>query len=160
MCRALSGSSTRRLLLATEADRLKTSPARPACRQPAAGQARDGSCVHCDSLSEGGTISLCCIATATPQHFTVTSQQDGHLPAQEFPAPSRRKQVCAAPGPCPLDSSRQALEGLDGAGFSRIPLRNCSPVNRKRSLTPGWACRSGVSFTCHRHRRARAIWEY
>jgi hypothetical protein len=40
-----------------------------------------------DSLDEGGAqLCPCGIATATPQHFTVASHTDIHMPAQKFPA--------------------------------------------------------------------------
>ena len=40
-----------------------------------------------DSLDEGGAqLCPCGIATATPQHFTVVSHTDIHMPAQKFPA--------------------------------------------------------------------------
>jgi hypothetical protein len=95
------------------------------------------------SAKEGPSL-LCGIATATPQHFTVTSRQT----ATCQPRSSLRRHDGSRCGPlrCPPDSSRQALKGLDDAGSSRTSLRNCSPVIGKRSLTPGWACRSGVSF--------------
>ena len=39
-----------------------------------------------DSLDEGGAqLCPCGIATATPQHFTVASRADIHMPAPEFP---------------------------------------------------------------------------
>jgi hypothetical protein len=52
-----------------------------------AGKDRDGSRVHCNSFDEGGAqLCPCGIATATPQHFTVASQTDIHMPTHEFPA--------------------------------------------------------------------------
>src|SRR4051794_8006768 len=39
-----------------------------------------------DSLDEGGAqLCPCGIATATPQHFTVASRPDIHMPARKFP---------------------------------------------------------------------------
>src|SRR4051812_15925304 len=39
-----------------------------------------------DSLDEGGAqLCPCGIATATPQHFTVASRPDIHMPARTFP---------------------------------------------------------------------------
>ena len=54
-----------------------------------AGKDRDGSRVHCNSFGEGGAqFYPCGIATANPQHFTVASRADIHMPAREFPAPA------------------------------------------------------------------------
>ncbi|MGH8824769.1 MAG: SDR family oxidoreductase [Jiangellaceae bacterium] len=40
-----------------------------------------------DSLGEGGAqLCPCGIATATPQHFTMASGTDIHMPAPKFPA--------------------------------------------------------------------------
>jgi hypothetical protein len=40
-----------------------------------------------DSLDEGGAqLCPCGIATTTPQHFTVASRTDIHMPARKFPA--------------------------------------------------------------------------
>ena len=113
---ALSGSSTRRLLLATEADRLETSPARPACR-PAAGQTGTAPVFTVIRSAKEGPSLLCGIATATPQHFTVTSRQT----ATCQPRSLRRhdgSRVCPLRGPCPPDSIRQALRDL----MTLVPL--------------------------------------
>jgi hypothetical protein len=62
------------------------------------GQDQGGSRVHCDSLDEGGAqLCPCGIATLTPQHFTVASQDDTLMSAWEFPIPPRRNRCAPRP---------------------------------------------------------------
>src|SRR5262249_33838852 len=72
--------------------------ARPlAARDPAD---RDGSCIHCDSLDEGGAqLCPCGLATATPQIFTVASRQAAHARPESAP---RNEGDGYAPLPVPI----------------------------------------------------------
>ena len=50
------------------------------------GKDRNGSRVIYNSLDEGGAqLRPCGIATITPQHFTVASRANIHMPTREFP---------------------------------------------------------------------------
>ena len=49
-----------------------------------------------NSLDEGGAqLCPCGIATATPQHFTVASRANIHMPTRKFPTPTNRSDGCA-----------------------------------------------------------------
>jgi len=49
-----------------------------------------------NSLDEGGAqLCPCGIATATPQHFTVASRADIHMPTRKFPLPDFIGSGCA-----------------------------------------------------------------
>jgi hypothetical protein len=51
-----------------------------------------------DSLNEGGAqLCPCGIATATPQHFTMASKTDNHMPAPEFPDAVARDECAPHP---------------------------------------------------------------
>ena len=51
-----------------------------------------------NSLDEGGAqLCPCGIATVTPQHFTVASQDDTHMSAWEFPIPPKRNRCAPRP---------------------------------------------------------------
>jgi hypothetical protein len=111
MRRALPGSEYYRGSAPSRAGQPTAGSAHPrALAAPENGQDRDGSRVHCDSLSEGGAqLCPCGIATATPQHFTVASRTGTRTPAQKFPAQIGR--VRTAPGPYPPDLSRFTFRG-------------------------------------------------
>jgi len=50
------------------------------------------------SLDEGGAqLCPCGIATPTPQHFTVASRTDIHMPARKFPTPTIRSRCAPHP---------------------------------------------------------------
>jgi hypothetical protein len=87
MCRALPDSDYYRGSAPSRTDRSTVDPTQttaPDTRR----QGRTGTVpvfTH-NSLDEGGAqLCPCGIATATPQHFTVASQADIHMPAHEFP---------------------------------------------------------------------------
>jgi hypothetical protein len=114
MCRALPGSEYYDGSAPSRSDRLTMRPARlPTPDVQGQGQDRDGSRVHCDSLDEGGAqLYPCGIATTTPQHFTVASQDDIHMTARKFPAPARTpERVRTAPSPYPPDLSWFTFRG-------------------------------------------------
>ena len=49
-----------------------------------------------NSLDEGGAqLCPCGIATVTPQHFTVASRANIHMPTREFPIPTISRDRCA-----------------------------------------------------------------
>ena len=69
-------------------DRSTMDPAQPSCRMHDRRAGTETVPVFTvDSLDEGGAqLCPCGIATATPQHFTVASGTDIHMPTPKFPA--------------------------------------------------------------------------
>ena len=88
MCQALPGSEYYGGSAPLRTGRPTARPARPPrWQRNRDGQDRNGSRVHCDSLSGGGAqLCPCGLATATPQHFTMASQASTRMPARKFPA--------------------------------------------------------------------------
>jgi hypothetical protein len=116
-------------------------PARPPCWKHGDGQARDGSRVHCDSLTEGGA-RLCPsgLAASTPQAFPAASRSPvsrlPELPRHSLPLAGARRSWPRSARFEPVRALRSVMTPVPRVLLSG-PLTRHTPSG---STGPPWLC--------------------